>query len=191
MIKNAHKYLTEGLHTDDKAKTPIEAGEYRQGPVCTGNHTYPDHKCVPESMKKIIDQYNDKFKVEHDPYELAAWLLYEVLSLHPFIDGNGRISRLFWCFSLVADRLPFLLTPFPGRRKAYKLYIQCIEKDQQSFASEHKKLTTLTVVSVTETWRNFISNLKHEFLEGHREIIAWLDEQGLNCMPAEEKLIDK
>ena len=73
----------------------IIAGVYRECMVSTSNHTYPDHECIKESIARIVRNYEMKVKaVDIDKYHRAGRLLLEILSLHPFLDGNGRLSRL-------------------------------------------------------------------------------------------------
>ena len=52
LIKDVHRELMKDLKTE-KGK-PIKAGEYRTGPVSAGNHSFPDHKCIPERMKALV-----------------------------------------------------------------------------------------------------------------------------------------
>ncbi len=48
--------------------------------------------------------YNaEKTREDHDPYELAAGLQQRVVSIHPFNDVNGRLSRLLMDWSLEND----------------------------------------------------------------------------------------
>lgn len=192
LVKRVHRMLMKGIYnfdTRDKTmKVPIEAGEYRLGIVSAGfTFTYPDHACIPQGMKRIVDGYNERSsRPNHDPYSLAAWLLFELLQLHPFEDGNGRVSRLFWCYSLMRDGLPFPVTPFPDHKKAYKKYIDCIERDRElSISNNLKHLTSLTVISVTTIWKNFIFNLQTEAPDEYKEIIQWLNDSDNNLKPLE------
>ena len=135
LIKTAHQVLMADLYTEKQEK--IEAGEYRQGPVSTGlTHTYPDYKCIPSNMDKIVMAYNEKAaSTDHDELVLASSLLTDVVSLHPVLDGNGRLSRLLWCYSLMSPGLPFPVIPFQGKSKAYELYIKCINYQFQNRCS--------------------------------------------------------
>ena len=179
LIKSVHEKLMNNLYAEGKL---IVAGEYRSEPVHSGNHTYPDFSCIPDQMEKIITEYNTSYRKAHDPFQLASWLLLKVLSLHPFLDGNGRVSRLLWCFSLLRDGLPFPVTPFPGIKKGYKKYISCIQRDEQTELSQNpscKCLTSLTVISIVKTWENFLTNLKQESPKKFDLIFAWLEKENL------------
>ena len=180
LIKQAHRILMNNLYTEDKVK--INAGEYRKCIVGSGiTHTYPDFEFVPDTMEQIVRNYMQRCAdPKHDPFALAGWLLFELLDIHPFEDGNGRVSRLLWCFSLLRDGLPFPVTPFPEHKKAYKKYIMCIERDRELSISapQCKYLTSLTLISVTMTWKNFIHNQRVEATDKYREIIKWMEETG-------------
>ena len=178
LIRSVHQELMKGLKTDKGE--PIKAGKYREGPVSAGSHSFPNFKCIPESMKSLVDDYNDKLSHEHDMFELASWLLFRVVSLHPFDDGNGRLCRLLWCFSLLRDGLPFPLTPSDGHDKAHDHYVKCIIEDRRKLRSCCPCLTSLTVVSIKEKWENFVSNLSFECPQGFKKITKWLNNQGLN-----------
>ena len=99
-----------------------------------------------------------------------------MLQIHPFLDGNGRLSCLLWCYSLMRDGLPFPVIPFPGRSKAYEQYIKFIKKDQNR--CDKKNVNSLTLISVTMTWKNFITNLKSKCQTKYDIIITWLKESG-------------
>lgn len=171
MIKSAHRILAKGLVSEDGSA--INAGEYRRIPVHSCFHSYPGFECISVRMEEIVAKYNERSSEDHDLFQLASWLLCQVLTLHPFLDGNGRVSRLLWCYSLLRDDLPFPVTPFPGIKKAYR----CIRNDQESelVNPSCKHLTSLTVISITQTWNNFLSNLKRQAPEKYEVIRDWLE----------------
>lgn len=178
LIRSVHRDLMKGLKTEKGEE--INAGEYRLGPVSAGHYSFPDHNSIPKSMESLIEDYNKKLKTKHDMFELASWLLYRVVSLHPFEDGNGRLCRLLWCFSLLRDGLPFPLTLNDGHDKAHDHYVKCIKEDRRKHRSSCcPALSSLTVVSVKEKWENFISNISFEYPQGHEKITKWLEENDL------------
>ena len=169
LIKNAHGLLMDGLTSGG---TPIRAGEYRTEDVniAGSDQVFPSAEAIPKAMKKIVKEYNEKRSQEHDMYQLASWLLFQIVTLHPFEDGNGRMCRLLWCYSLMKDGLPFPLTISSGHKKAYKHYVKCIENDARRSlrnrpADEYGHLTTLTVHSVNHAWSNFYNNLEFELTD--------------------------
>ena len=160
LILEIHAVLMEGLENDGR---PVKAGVYRKIPVRAGDHCFPSHEVVPTRMPEIVAEYNQKVVLPgHDTYQLASWLLQEVISLHPFEDGNGRLCRLLWCYSLMRDGLPFPTTLSSGHKKAYRHYIQALKKCQRSSDNGHSHLTSLTVLSVHNGWSNFFNWDKYE-----------------------------
>ena len=155
LIKKAHRIMMNGLSNEQGLK--INAGEYRKISVVTGSgHIYPSHTCILPNMNRIVKDYNMKIsKPDHDPYELASWLYFEVVSLHPFEDGNGRTSRLLWCYSLMKDGLPFPAVLSSGHKKSQKHLVRCIERDRVCFYTNHPHITALTVHSVNQSWEEF------------------------------------
>lgn len=77
------------------------AGEYRQCPAVSveGTHLFPDHHRVPALIEDFVDTVNRVWG-ESDPVELAAYVLWGVNAIHPFINGNGRTARAACYFVL-------------------------------------------------------------------------------------------
>ena len=161
VIKKAHGIMMHGLKNEQGLL--INAGSYRTISVMSGGgHVYPSYTCIPHNMAKFVKEYNEKFSSPHDPYELASWLHFNICSLHPFEDGNGRISRLLWCYSLMRDKLPFPTVLTSGHRKSQKHLVLCLERDRDRIFSysntdDNPHMTTLTVVSVLQAWEQFFS----------------------------------
>ena len=151
LIQRAHLVMMQGLKTE-KEET-VNAGSYRKISVHAGQHIFPKHECIPANMMKIVEEYNQKLSEPHDMYQLASWLHYNVVSLHPFEDGNGRISRLLWCYSLMRDGLPFPAVLTSGHKRSQSHLVQCLERDRKYRITNHPHLTTLTVVSVHQAWK--------------------------------------
>lgn len=154
LIKRTHEVMMQGLKTDDGVK--VNAGIYRTISVHAGIHVFPSFKCVPSNMAKIVTEYESKASNAHDPYQLASWLLFHVVSLHPFEDGNGRLSRLLWCYSLIRDGLPFPVVLTSGHRRSQKHLVMCLERDRRLSVSDQSNLTSLSLVSVGKAWESFL-----------------------------------
>ena len=158
VIKETHRIMMKGLYNEQGI--PVTNGEYRQSSVHADLHLFPSHKCIPAAMTRIVAEYNQRVSSpDHDPYELASWLHFEVVSLHPFEDGNGRLSRLLWCYSLMKYGLPFPPVLTSGHKKSQRHLVKCLKKDRDCFYSRHPHMTTLTVVSVSLAWEEFLSQV--------------------------------
>ena len=60
---------------------------------------------VPIKMQELMEWYRDEQTTLH-PVTLAAMFHYKFVCIHPFDDGNGRVSRLLMNYVLLAHKLP-------------------------------------------------------------------------------------
>ena len=60
---------------------------------------------VPIQMQALMEWYRDEQTALH-PVTLAAMFHYKFVRIHPFDDGNGRVSRLLMNYVLLAHKLP-------------------------------------------------------------------------------------
>ncbi|KIM35851.1 hypothetical protein M413DRAFT_32208 [Hebeloma cylindrosporum] len=81
-------------------------------------HQYCPPSLVEDHMTKFIAQAEIYLKDPAlDPYLVAAWLHYAFVAIHPFQDGNGRMSRLLASIALRRHHLfPLLVTIRDKRR---------------------------------------------------------------------------
>jgi Fic/DOC family len=75
------------------------AGEYRPCPVTVGTYQPPEHYRVPALMEDFINRVNRDWATA-DPVALAAYALWRLNNIHPFINGNGRSARAVSYFIL-------------------------------------------------------------------------------------------
>ena len=85
----------------------VNAGEYRPCPVTAGNYSPPEHYRVPELMNAFVNEVNWAWEVS-DALVLAAFVLWKVNHIHPFINGNGRTARAL-CYYVVCVKSGGLL----------------------------------------------------------------------------------
>lgn len=102
-IKNIHQLVLKEIDNDN-------AGKYRNENVKIkgATHIPPDYLIVPELMEKLILNYREWDK--YHPIVKAALLHGELVKIHPFVDGNGRTSRLVMNLSLMnSGYLPVII----------------------------------------------------------------------------------
>ena len=94
-ILSIHKDLTKDLLRDCEYE-----GKFRDTPVVAGNpitkeinHIPPAAYKVPMLIDELLDWLNNSTD-EMYPVIIAGIFHYELVRIHPFIDGNGRTSRL-------------------------------------------------------------------------------------------------
>lgn len=93
IVKDIHAILTENI---------IVGGVYRNQEVkiSGAGHIPPVGNDMYIQIKKFYDDLKWKQK-ELNPIEYAAWTHAEFVRVHPFIDGNGRTSRLLMNYQLM------------------------------------------------------------------------------------------
>lgn len=69
------------------------AGDYRPCPVIVGDYEPPDHYRVAALMDDFVDRVNRYWDTASDEVYLAAYVLWRLNWIHPFINGNGRTAR--------------------------------------------------------------------------------------------------
>ena len=83
-------------HTDEKGKTyEVKPGEIRRGEVSVGRHMAPSSKKLGEFLKRFAEFYGPLVTAEPGSLIAAAAAHHRLTWIHPFLDGNGRVARLF------------------------------------------------------------------------------------------------
>lgn len=73
----------------------VEPGKWRIRGVKVGAHIPPESNDIPALMKRFCETYHpDRFPGDRKLIGIMA-AHHRLLWLHPFLDGNGRIGRLF------------------------------------------------------------------------------------------------
>lgn len=95
-IREVHGKLLEGVRGLDKMP-----GEFRasQNWIEPANCSLKDARYIPpnvEDMNQALDELEQYFhtETEYDPLIQAALIHYQFETIHPFLDGNGRVGRL-------------------------------------------------------------------------------------------------
>ncbi|MCC5941319.1 MAG: Fic family protein [Balneolaceae bacterium] len=70
-------------------------GELRKENVVVGNHTPPKWESLPDFLKRFEEVYASDTVYGHKKLIAAAASHHRLTWIHPFLDGNGRVSRLF------------------------------------------------------------------------------------------------
>ena len=112
-IKNIHQLILKEIDNEN-------AGKYRKENVTIkgATHIPPDYIIVPELMEKLILNYKT-WNIYH-PIVKAALLHGELVKIHPFIDGNGRTSRLIMNLDLMNSGYNPVIIKKEDRLKYYE-----------------------------------------------------------------------
>lgn len=107
---------------------------------------------VLTDLKILINNYK-KFKKELHPIELSAWLHWSFVKIHPFQDGNGRISRLLMNFILFKNKYALI----DIKTKEKQTYFYSLERC--NYLSNGKPLAQRLVRRFKKQYKNIFSNL--------------------------------
>jgi len=105
--------------------SPESAGKIRTGQVFISGSRYrlPKPADLPELLDKFVAWFNCNEKLLH-PIEFAALSHQKLVFIHPFIDGNGRVSRLLMNLALMRAGYNIAIIPPILRGE----YIAALEK---------------------------------------------------------------
>lgn len=97
------KYLSQNvikaLNFHAVACLHANPGEYRSWFVEVGAHIPPPHYRVPTLMDDFVNFVNSRWE-STEALSLAAFVLWRLNHIHPFINGNGRTARAICYFVL-------------------------------------------------------------------------------------------
>lgn len=102
-IKMLHYYVYR--HIEEVEHNGVFSGEYRMYPSFTKHKTtglvknFLSHHLISREMENLVYIYNNSNKSLYD----IAYLILDFIHIHPFGDGNGRVSRLLLNWALLSN----------------------------------------------------------------------------------------
>jgi len=132
LIVRVHRTLMKGAKADDGRHSVgmVAAGELRTEGVRAGDYVFPRADLVPCRLEKLINEFEARLEAGH-AVEAAALLLLDFVSLHPFMDGNGRTCRFLFAYALMRAGFPFPVVFSSGHSKAREHYLRALVAAQQ------------------------------------------------------------
>ncbi|MBS9768319.1 MAG: Fic family protein [Flavobacteriaceae bacterium] len=103
LVMEIHSLILKGIDNRN-------AGKYRNVPVMISGakHLPPQPYAVPIEMERLLLWYNEHKETLH-PIVLSAEMHERLVTIHPFIDGNGRTSRLLMNLILLQNGYPIAI----------------------------------------------------------------------------------
>ena len=117
VMQQTGKIIKTALGTVDSTK-----GDFRKMKVFIRDKSFPNFEKIPSLIEEFCNKLNqminksgtDKIK----QLEISFWAHYNLVSIHPFVDGNGRTSRLIMNYVQKYFNLP-LATVFKEDKQEY------------------------------------------------------------------------
>ena len=140
LIKEIHKELVKGVRGGR-----ADPGRYRKIQNYIGNavtreiiYTPPPPKAVPALMKDFADWINQKTEIH--PVLKSGVIQFQFVHIHPFVDGNGRTSRLLCAFYLYKSdydfkRLFSISEYYDKDRRSFYNAIQSVRENDMDMTS--------------------------------------------------------
>ena len=107
LLRETHERLMTGVRGQDK-----NPGEFRRSQNWIGpqGSTLKNARYIPPNVEDMVSAMSDLEKyindsTEYDVLVRAALIHYQFETIHPFLDGNGRIGRLLILLYLMEQKL--------------------------------------------------------------------------------------
>lgn len=106
----------------------LHPNRFRDSYVQVGAHVCPDPKLLPSLVHELFS----KMKLIGNPIIRAIYFHHELIRIHPFADGNGRVTRIAKNWMLMYDLYPPIFIADSHQKKEYI----------QTLSSSFRELTT-------------------------------------------------
>ena len=159
ILQRRHSILLSARPT----KTP---GLFKEQNNKAGNSHFVDYRLVRGTLKKGFEIYN----AIQDPVARAYFILFMISEIHPFMDGNGRISRIMMNAELTAVGMPKIIIP-----TVYRIdYIDALKRLTQN----GEPATIIRALERVRLWSSSLDGSNYDALKVYLEQCnAFLDEQ--------------
>ena len=160
-VRQLHDFVLKGLHVD--------AGRYRSVPVTISGSKFPppQPESVPSQMEEFGHWLSEASKVTKQAFADVSGLLAAAaahtsfVTIHPFIDGNGRVARLLMNLMLMRHGFPIAIITKEDRVRYYEAL-----EDSQS--SDLTPFVTLLSECIDESLDEYLAAAKEQ-----REQLEW------------------
>ena len=155
---DVHEIMMAGAYGTGAAAGEGCTTGLRNESACAGYFDFAAPKDILPGCEDMVDRFNKKLaEGKTHPVQLATDLMYDLVTIHPFSNGNGRMCRMVFTYALHRCGFP-LLVMYSSRhsgKKARKDYLAGIIKAQNSLCvSARYPMYSIGFYSVGATIRN-------------------------------------
>jgi Fic family protein len=154
LIRETHRVLMQGVRGEHK-----QPGEFRTSQNWIGGSSINDAVFVPPAHTSIGDLMSDLEKLIHNDEIFMPELLriaivhYQFETIHPFLDGNGRVGRLLITLYLVGTGLlkrPILYLSDYFERNRMRYYDSLMQVREKSDMAQWLRFFLQGVIEISE-----------------------------------------
>lgn len=137
LIRQIHVLTMEG-------ETQAEPGKFRSSNVEIAGTTFvpPDHMHLNQWFESLLQRVISEEFSTLNPILQAVEAHATFVSIHPFMDGNGRVARLLANYFMWRRNLPGFLLPWDDR----EIYYDALEECNSNEPAQMGNLTDLAVL---------------------------------------------
>jgi Fic family protein len=134
---------------------------------------------TPKEMQELVNWAKEAIdKRSHHPLLIIGNFLVEFLNIHPFVDGNGRISRVLT--NLLLLKQGYLYIPYISHEKLIEDnkpdYYVALRKSQKTFKKKNENITP---------WLNFFFDI---LLEQSKQAVGILSKENIEKLLSQKQL---
>lgn len=152
LIKEINSYVmksTGGIYRTILGEIDASKGMFRKGNVTAGSSYFPNYDKVERLTNELVvfinKQINNDLSVD-EKLNLSFDAHFNLVSIHPFYDGNGRTSRLLMNYIQIFYDLPLAIVNSEDKQEYIQALIDTREKND------------------IEIFRNFMKNQYEQYL---------------------------
>lgn len=137
-----HRITLTGVHPPNKLgifrKTSVHVGDY--------DTYFPLPSAVPKLMEEFCKEFpNVSSLAKYDRILMAAKISHRFVRIHPYTDGNGRVSRLLMNLILMEEYPPAYLK---ADKKGRSRYIQALRRANRGDIQPLGCLITMSLIAI-------------------------------------------
>lgn len=146
-----HKLILTGIYPGNRT------GKFRKKPVSVGRESvhFAPPSLIPGLTDELCDDFLSIFVENQDPILNAAKLSYRFVSIHPYSDGNGRISRLLMNLILWISEYPPIYLKADKKGK-HRYSVALLRANRGNF----KPLASLIALSLNDIYDKLYAAIK-------------------------------
>lgn len=136
------------------------SSDLRDKLATTGMYVFVAPQHIHKALLGMIKSYNKARDAGVHPIELSTQLFYDCITIHPFVNGNGRLCRLLLSWSLMRDGFPFYVSFSTGHKKRRQHYLHAIHSARVPVVGSRRELNCILLQSCQRTLGNYLENAR-------------------------------